>query len=178
MRCADAHLTLSNASCRGGVTLSLVYVQRKGELPWRERRIVAGASGSVIRYETTHDYVKGWCQECDKWKLFWITEMDWHITPMWIIGIAEPTYEQGHPSYKGVCTNGHESWFRPFETPDGPRWKRDSRAFDCDGRDYTARTEYQEWLEGFRHPEREAHYQPGHECDSDCPMYDWEYGDW
>lgn len=158
--------------------MTLVYVQRKGELPWRERRIVAGGDGSAIRYETTHDYVKGWCPECGKWKLFWITAIDNHLNVFFIWGDVVPRYEQGYSSHKGICTSGHELWFHPFETPESKRWKRDSRNFDCDGRDFTAKTEYREWLDGFRHPEREAHYLPDHECDTDCPMYEWEYGDW
>ena len=159
--------------------MSLVYVQRTGEPPWQERRIVAGGNGPYIRYETTHDYIKGWCPECGKWKLFWITKIDRHIQQMWALGNVMPIFEEGQATYNGICTHGHTvENFSPYEKSEPKRWKRDSRNFDCDGRDFTTKTEYREWLDGFRHPEREAHYQPGHDCDTDCPMYEWEYGDW
>lgn len=159
--------------------MALVYVQRKGELPWRERRIVAGGYGSVVRYETTHDYVKGWCPECGKWKLFWITDIDRHIQKLWALGNPMPILEVGQATYNGVCTNGHEiENFRPFETPESKRWKRDFTRYDISGRRQIDRLAYLMWRDHFRNLRREAHYRPDHECDEKCPEYDWSYADW
>lgn len=150
----------------------LLQLQRKGE-PWQEYNFTYGAG-----FMRGAGYTKGWCRACGKWKLFKIDEVETIVERLFAIGVPTPMMFNNGAHYYGTCTNGHSGRFDPWTRPEPKRWKRDITKFEINRRDAFGKETYLVWLSGFKDPRREAHFQLGHECDRDCPEYDWDWEDW
>lgn len=152
----------------------LVQLLRKGE-PIKEYNF-AYSRGFMRAFGWT----KGFCTECGKWKLFHIDYVDMHVERTWIIARPDPFVFHAGSDFYGTCTNGHSGIFRPWTRPEQKQWKRSAGGSDWNpsDRDELTKHAYLWWRESFRKPEREAHYQHDHECDSSCPEYEWDYEEW
>lgn len=152
----------------------LLRIKRKGE-PWHEYNFPYGTG--FVRGE---GYTKGFCRECNKWKLFHIDNVQPRFQVLQVFGGGAPFVESHGADYFGTCTNGHGGIFKPWTRPEQKQWKRDVTGLNDlhDSRGTLAKQYYLAWREMFRKPEREAHYVPGHECRKNCPEYEWDYDDW
>lgn len=139
-------------------------------------------NGEPCVFEHHIDYTKGFCDACNKMKLFRIDEAETAVRHIFS-RVSLPLPVRGSPDFFGTCTNGHSQWFHPWEWSEPQVWKRDAtqlvfRPFTADERGPWAKMYYDEWKNfSFRKPEVEEHFTSDHECDKDCPEYQYGWED-